>query len=789
MISKLKQKSEVVCFGPFRLIASKRLLMNNNEPLALRGRTLDVLIALVERAGEVVTRRELIEYVWPDVTVEEANLRMHVAGLRKALGDGRDGVRYIANIPGRGYSFVAAVQRLTEEGLSTSVSAALAKTRTLPARLQRMIGRDEAIEALRSLVTSQRFVSIVGPGGMGKTTLAVAVAHMMVADFDDAIFFMDLGALNDGALIVPALASAVGCLGQMQDSLPKLVRFLAEKRILLILDSCEHVVEAVAALAERLFRDTPLVHLVATTREALRVQGEYIYLLQPLKTPPSEARLSIAEALAFPAVQLFMDRAAAGGYLHDLANEDMRVVASICRQLDGIPLAIELTASQASTYGVRGLSDLIGDRFALFWQGRRGAPRHQTLRAALDWSYNLLSVHEKMVLCRLSIFVGAFTLEAAQAVADEPDSDAWHVGDMIASLVDKSLVSVSSDDDQNSYRLLDTTRAYAAVKLAGRGEENAIARRHAFYCAERLAEIRTNFPQDQDLSAYSRHIGDVRAALQWCFSPSGDAMVGVAVGIRAVLLFLGLSMLCECRHWCQKTIMALEEADRGTTRELTLQVSLAMSSMFGRGDSGEVNNALERGIALAETLRDAEQLPHLLAGLNLFRMRLGDFAGALAAAERYAAAANEFGGRREKVVAEWMLGGSHHLIGNQADAQQHYERGFGGAIAAGVARTHYFGFDHELWARIGLARTLWLRGFPDQAAQFAHRGIEFARGHVHPVTVCICLIYGVEVFLWRGDEQVAAELIDQLIGRRNARCRPGRSVLPLRASRLLSGKL
>jgi hypothetical protein len=230
-----------------------------------------------------------------------------------------------------------------------------------------------------------------------------------------------------------------------------------------------------------------------------------------------------------------------------------------------------------------------------------------------------------------------------------------------------------------------------------------------------------------------------------------------------VPLFLGLSMLSECRHWCQKTTMVLEKTDLGTERELTLLVSLAVSSMFSGGDSEEVNNALKRGTALAETLRDAEQLPHLLAGLNLFRMRLGDFAGALTAAERYAAAANEFGGRQEKVVAEWMLGGSHHLIGNQAEAQRHYERGFESAIAAGVSQSHYFGFDHELSARIGLARTLWLRGFPDQAAQFAHRGIEFAWTKVHPVTVCICLIYGVEVFLWRGDEQVAVELIDQLI--------------------------
>jgi predicted ATPase len=439
------------------------------------------------------------------------------------------------------------------------------------------------------------------------------------------------------------------------------------------------------------------------------------------------------------------------------------IVASICRQLNGIPLAIELTASQVSKYGIRGVSGLIGDRLALFWQGRRSPSRHQTLWETIGWSYDLLPEHEKTVLCRLSLFVGPFTLQAAEAVAGDAGRHAWHVIDAVTKLVDKSLLLVSSGDDQSLYRLLDTTRAYAAVKLAGRGEENAIARRHALYHVEYLAVIRPGLLQDHSLSAYSGQIGDVRAALQWSFSPSGDTTVGVALGVSAASLFTNLSMLSECRHWCRKAISALDQVDRGTKRELTLQGRLAMSSMFAYGDSEEVNNALERGIALAHDLRDAEQVSHLLAGLNLFRMRLGDFAGALAAAERYSVAASEFGGPREKAVGAWMQGGSHHLIGNQADAQQHYENGFEIAAAAGVSRSHYFGFDHELWARIGLAKTLWLRGFPDRAAHFARRGIEFARGGKHPVTLCICLIYGMQVFLWRGDEYIGAELIDELL--------------------------
>jgi predicted ATPase/DNA-binding winged helix-turn-helix (wHTH) protein len=775
---------DILSFGPFHLIAAERLLKKAGEPVHLGGRALDILITLVERAGEVVSRKELISRVWSDVTVEEANLRVHIASLRKALGDGRDGARYIANVPGRGYSFVAPVQRSAQIGPITGVSVRPVKFQTLPARLQRMVGRDEIIKALCSEVSSRRFVSVVGTGGVGKTTVAVAVAHGMATDFGNAVCFVDLAALRDGALVVPAVASAVGCLGQTQDSLPRLLAFLADKRILLVLDSCEHVVESVAVLTEHLFREGPRVHIVATTREALRVEGENIYLLQPLDRPRSETRPTAAEALTSPAVQLFMDRAAAGGYWHDLTDQEAPLVADICRQLDGIPLAIELAASRASTHGISGLAQLIGDRLMLLWQGRRSVPRHQTLRATLDWSYNLLSEREKAVLRTLSVFVGAFTPEMAQAVV-EPDRDTLHVADVITSLVDKSLISVPQTEVASSYRLLDTTRAYAAVKLAEQGEASAIARRHALYYAERLVAIRTNILQGRDLSAYSRQIGDIRAALEWTFSPSGDTSVGVALGLGAVPLFLGMSMLDECRRWCQQTILALGEEDRGTQRELALQLSLATSSIYIRGNSDEVGKALERGFSLADSLGDTEYQLHFLAGLNLFRTRLADFDGALAAAQRYAAVAKELGRPREIVAAEWMLGASHHLVGNQDSAQHSYEIGFERATAAGVSQVHSYGYDHQVRALIGYARTLWLRGFPDQAARLAHQGIEMAGRQEHPVTLCICLLYATPVFLWRGDQQIAEGLIERLVA-----CAARYSLTPYQAGGLgLRGEL
>lgn len=750
---------EVISFGRFRLFVAERLLKKDEEPLSIGGRALDLLIALAKRPGQVLTHKDLSTQAWPGIATEEANLRVHIATLRKVLGDGRNGARYITNIAGRGYCFVATAQRRSEQRATASTRAI--ETKSLPPSLQRMIGRDESIETVRSMIVSRRFVSIVGAGGMGKTTVAIAVAHTMAHDFDGPICFVDLSALEDGALVIPAVASAVGYHVQTQGSLAALVAFLARQKLLLVLDSCEHVVDTAAALAEYLFRDAPFVHILATSREPLQVLGETLYWLPPLGLPPGET--TTADVLSFPAVQLFLERAVAGGYAETVGDDDAGIVASICWQLDGIPLAIELIAGQVSKYGIRGVSGLISDRLALSWRGRRSASRHQTLRATLDWSYDLLSEDEKTVLCRLSLFVGPFTLHAAQSVAAEPEEVAPHFIGTVTKLVDKSFLLSCSGDDLGSYRLLDTTRSYVALKLAGREAERTIARRHAVYFAQSLAATPPDFFQSQRRNTHAREIGDVRAALQWSFSPSGEASVGVALAVCAAPLFLNSSMLSDCRHWCRKAISALDETNRGTRSELALQTSLAMSSMFAQGDSGEVDRALERGIALAEALRDTDQLLHLLAGRSLFRMRAGDFPGARAAAERYSTAAAEFGGPREKVVGDWMLGGSEHLLGNQSDAQRHYENGFERAAATGLSRGHYFGIDHELWARIGLSRALWLRGFPTSAAHFSQRGIDFARRDGHPVTLCICLIYGTEVFLWRGDEAIAEELIDELI--------------------------
>lgn len=759
--------NNVVSFGPFRLFAAERLLKKGDEPLPLGDRALDILIALVERAGEVVTRRELISRVWPDVTVEEANLRVHIAGLRKVLGDGREGARYVANVTGRGYCFVAPVTRSTAQHPPPPSETAVAdRLQKLPARLTRMVGRDDTVRALSAQLMTWRFISIVGPGGMGKTTVAVSVAHALLDGFNGAVFFVNLGALTDPQLVPTAVASALGFMVRAQDPFLSLLAFLGDKKILLVLDNCEHVIHAAAALAERVVSEAPQTHILATSREALHVEGEHVHLLYSLDSPPEDARLTAAEALKYPAAQLFMERAVASGYRSELTDADAPIVARICHRLDGIALAIELAASRAGSHGIRGIAELLDNRFKLLWHGRRTAlPRHQTLNAMLDWSYNLLLEHEKAVLCGLSVFVGDFTLQAACSVASETEAEDADVADAVASLVAKSLTSTTTINGSTYYRLLDTTRTYAAAKLAARGEADRIARRHATFYSKFLQhdEIIQSTFGEHDLSGYAPHIGSVRAALEWALSDHGDVAVGVELATWAAPLFVGLSLLEECRRWCERALAALDDAGRGTRQEMILQEALALSSMFTKGNSDQVRAAIERGLALAETFEDRQHQLQLLAGLNIFLTRIGDFRGALAVAEQGGGVAQAAKNPAGLIMAEWMLGVSHHLVGNQAAAQLHCEGGMTHAVELGTFNANFFGYDHRIRALVAFARALWLRGFSDQALRTAQRAIDEAASRDHPVSVCISLIYGSSVFFWSGDLRRAGDFIERLI--------------------------
>jgi predicted ATPase/DNA-binding winged helix-turn-helix (wHTH) protein len=757
----------VVSFGPFRLFAAERRLTKGDEPLRLGGRALDTLIALVERAGEVVTQRELISHVWPDVTVEEANLRVHIANLRKALGDGRKGARYIVTVPGRGYSFVAPVTQSSPQR-QAAVSDRLQR---LPPKLARVIGRDDTIRRLSAQLMMSRFVSIVGAGGIGKTTVALSVAHALLDDFNGAVYFVDMAALTDAKLVPTTVARALGFMVQTQDTVRSLPAFIGDKKVLLVLDNCEHVIDVAAMLVERVVGETRQAHVLTTSREAFRVEGEHVHLLYALDCPPENEGLTPAEALTYPAVQLFMERTAASGHGAALSDIDAPIVAAICRRLDGIALAIELAASRAGSLGIRGIAGLLDNRFSLIWHGRRTAlPRHQTLNAMLDWSYNLLSEHEKAVLGRLSMFVGDFKLDAARSVASDAVIPERVVTEAIANLLAKSLISTTALHGSTYYRLLETTRIFALAKLADRGERNRVARRHANFFSDFLQNdrlVQSRFGE-HDLSGCASHIGNVRTALEWAFSDDGDISIGAGLAAWAAPLFIELSLLEECRSWSERALAGLDDATRGTRQEMILQEALGVSLIFTRGARETARQALMRGLAIAEDFGDVLEQVRLLGPLSMFHRRTGEYNTALQFAKRCSALARTTEDSVAIVLAHSSLGLSLQPVGELTAARKELEAAIAHESGSLRKAAIHFGMDANVLAGAALVTNLWLEGHPAQAVERARQTVQEAARTDHAVSISAALLSAISVFLWTGDLSCAEEHIDMLISHAEA---------------------
>jgi predicted ATPase len=536
---------------------------------------------------------------------------------------------------------------------------------------------------------------------------------------------------------------------------------------LLILDSCEHVIETVATLAERIFQDAPQVHILATSRESLRVEGEHVHRLPPLGSPPDDAGLTAEQALGFPAVQLFVERAIASGRRFELSDDNAPIIGGICRKLDGMALAIELAAGGVDIYGIQETMELLNDRFKLLWEGRRTAlPRHQTLSATLDWSYNLLSENERLVLSRLSVFAGVVTLEAARAVAMGNGVDEVQAVAALVSLVAKSLVSADIGAAATRYRLLDTTRVYASGKLLERGEADEVARRHAAYFLGLLEQVEGNSftpLQAKSFAAFADQLGNVRAALEWCFSERGDSAVGVALAAASAPLFLEMSLLTECHRWTEQAIAALDDTNRGSRREMDLHAALGLSLMFTRGNSEQVGNSLVRGLELAEQLRDLHSQLRLLERLHLFHIRIGNFEEALAFAQRGEDVAIKMGDPVFLAQIQVALGISYHLEGNNQSARAYLESALAKLPPSQQINSLHLDFDYRNRARITLARVLWIKGYPDQAVKAARQSVEEAIRLDHPIKLCMALLWAMSVFLWNEDLDTAEEYTDRFI--------------------------
>jgi predicted ATPase/DNA-binding winged helix-turn-helix (wHTH) protein len=523
-------------FGRWELDLARCELRARGVPVPLGSRAFAIFAVLVQSAEQLVTKEELMARVWPGVSVEENTLEVHISAVRKALGADRG---ILSTSFGRGYRLLG--DWTTRKQSTPADPVAVDPTRmpvqlfvtNLPAATSEVIGRTAAVQQLQEFLSAHRAVTLTGPGGIGKTTLALEVARSVFPAFSGDCWLVDVLSLSDPKLVPSMVAGVLGLmLGSDEISSDSVAHAIGGKRLLLVLDNCEHVIDAAARLAETVLRLCPATSIVATSREVLRIEGEHVFRVPPLDVPPQHEEDS-GSILAHSAVQLFIARTRAFDSAFVPHGESLPSIAAICRRLDGIPLAIEFAAARAATLGPELVLSRLDERFGLLTGGRRTAiPRHRTLRATLDWSYDLLPATEQSLLRRLSIFAAGFTLEAASAVMSDQGHAASALLEQIANLVAKSLVAWDGSTPTGRWRLLETIRAHALEKLADSGETEQIARRCAEYFRDLVGPAMLGsevLPTTDDMARYLREIDNVRAALDWCFSEVGDSAIGVAL--------------------------------------------------------------------------------------------------------------------------------------------------------------------------------------------------------------------------------------------------------------------
>ena len=633
--------TSTLLFGPFKLLPEQRLLLEGDRSVPLGSRAFEILVVLASRAGELVTHDEIVSIVWPDTLVEDANLRVHIGALRRVLGEGRAGTRYISNVPGRGYCFVAKVSKVTVAPHASVELQARTQSPVLPTPLTRMIGRESSVKTLTAQLPQRHFVTIVGPGGIGKTTVALAAAEALAVSYGDGARFIDLARLADGKLTSATLAAELGVPAYSEDPLQSVLAYLRDKHLLIVLDNCEHIIDEAASLAEHVLRNAPRVNILATSREPLRAGGEWVHRLSTLDVPPPDARPTAQQALDYPAVQLFVERSVSGSDNFQLSDADAPIVSDICRRLDGMPLAIELAAATVDMFGVRGLAARLDNRLSILTRGRRTAlPRHRTLRATLDWSYEILSDTEQAVLRRLAVFVGSFTPECGSVIAADDRIQPGAVSDAVMNLTAKSLVTVDASGESLRYRMLEMTREYALEKLRAIGESPGTYALHAEHY-ERL--LRDERQWDEPASgAFRKHdnwIDNVRVALDWTFSSEGNASRGVSLAAAAAPLWMRFSLMQECRTWTQRALSSGLPLDRRVAMEL--QMARGYALMYTQGATAETRSALESALEASEALDDVDFQVRALWALCVLQLNNGLFREALRLAERLHEAAEK----------------------------------------------------------------------------------------------------------------------------------------------------
>ena len=686
-------------FERFELLPAERVLRVDGQPVALGSRAFDVLLALAQRHDRLVGKQELLDLVWPGLVVEEHNIATQIGTLRKLLG-----AEAIATVAGRGYRLAAA--RTTTPVQAPARDEAPSPPHNLPQPRTRFIGREAALADLARLLPQSRLLTLIGIGGCGKTRLALQFAQAQRAAFPDGAWFVDLAPVSQASRVAAACAAVVGVREEGDEPLvERLLAHLAARRCLLLLDNCEHVLDGVAALVDALLPVAGGAAVLATSREALGVAGEQIYPVPSLSLPGSDAPAAVREA---EAVRVFVDRARLALPDFEVDDANARPVAEICRRLDGIALAIELAAARVPMLPPAEIEARLNDRFRLLTGGSRALPRHQTLAAAMQWSYEQLTAEEQRLLRLVSVFSGGWTLAAAADVASTADE--YEALALLTALHDKSLLIVDRHEAAAAprYRMLETVRQYALDRLHERGELQAARDRHLAHFVG-VAEAAEPHLRGPDQDAWIRRIraehDNLIAALAWCCEGAGDTQLGLRLAAATSFYWL----------W-----NGVELGDR-----------LARA-------------VLERDLEAHDTLARAGTLS-AIARLSLFR---GRYAAALDHAQQALQVARRLGAMRPLVMALGDVGSALDAAGRTDEALRHHEEALSLARKLGDARL-VAGLLNDM------AEARRSAGQLEEAERLYREALEFARANGARLSIVTILNNHIRVLVARGRPEEA----------------------------------
>jgi non-specific serine/threonine protein kinase len=743
---------------------AKRELRADGLAVPIGSRAFEIIETLVRSAGELVTKDDLIRRTWPGIFVEDNTVRVHISAIRRALGNDRG---MLKTVSGRGYQLLGdwkagtPLKADTPERVRTATRPFLTN---VPVAASALIGREAAVKQLQELLSAYRVVTLAGTGGIGKTVLASEVARRIFPKIESDVFFVELVSLSDSDLVPSTIAYVLGLQlrGEMMSS-ESVARAIGDRKLLLILDNCEHVIEAAARVAEALIRLCPHTTVLLTSREVLRIEGEFVYQVPALEVPGQHLETSV-DILDHSAVQLFVTRTRSLRADFQPQAEGLSVIVAICRQLDGIPLAIELAAAAAATLGVRQVARRLDDRFALLTSGRRTAlPRHQTLRATLDWSYNLLSDEERRLLQNLAIFPAGFTLEAATAVLTETESG---VALGISSLVSKSLVTLDGSETGRRWRLLDTVRMYSLEKLADSGERGEIMRRLTNFYLALFAPFGIASQLQaaiDDPSAYRREVDNLRAALNWAFSSEGETALGVKLAATATDFWVALSLTAEACEWAEKALMRIGD-DAGTRHEMVLRCSLGFALIYTQGSSFRAREVLTRALDLAREFEDYDYQQRAACGLWLFSARAMALSDALGFAREYEEVAQS-GDLQSRATAAWLVGIPQTYLAAHDQASERLQW----AVDQYPAKRRSLdmirlGGDLRSSALAHNTVNLLSQGLLDAASRTSKHAIEDARSANQPYVLCVALAWAAGFVSLSLDElDIANEYGEELV--------------------------